>query len=88
MKLFAIAAVVQAQELLSPPQTTQSSVSSAFSEFFYNPKIILKYLSSFISLTLPGNLTNLLSIRIPLNMAERTEARSAKRSLASKYLKF
>jgi len=39
-------------------------------------------------LTLAGKVTNLLSASVSLKMAERSEAKSAKRSFASKYLKF
>ena len=43
---------------------------------------------NFQFLTLAGKVTNLLSIIIFLKMAERSEAKSAKRSFASKNLKF
>jgi len=53
---------------------------NSFPESFFN-RIKIK-------LTLAGKVTNSLSTSIFLKMAERSEAKSAKRSFATKYLDF
>jgi len=48
---------------------------------------LIKYKKKYPHLTLAGKMTNKLSNYILPKLAERSEAKSAKRSFASKYLK-